>query len=49
VDDLIDAMNLEAEEEGGGTAWLVNPEENDTNFSVENESFHTNSLNCHSL
>jgi hypothetical protein len=27
VDDLIDAMNLEAEEEGGGTAWLVNPEE----------------------
>jgi hypothetical protein len=41
VDDLIDAMNLEAEEEGGGTAWLVNPEENNTNFSVVNESFLT--------
>jgi hypothetical protein len=27
VDDLIDAMSLEAEEEGGGTAWLLNPEE----------------------
>jgi hypothetical protein len=28
-------MNLEAEEEGGGTAWLVNPEENNTNFYGE--------------
>lgn len=27
VDDLIDAMALEAEEEGGGTGWLLNPEE----------------------
>ena len=29
VDDLIDAMALEAEEEGegGGRAWLVSPEE----------------------
>ncbi len=37
MDDLIDAMNLEAEEEGGGTAWLVNPEENNTNFFSVNE------------
>jgi hypothetical protein len=34
VDDLIDAMSLEAEEEGGGTAWLLNPEEQCQDFCI---------------